>query len=412
MLNHLRRVFCSICAVLAAATLLGACSSSGSSTSGDGSGNASASPVKIMDITTLSSPGQAINIYPESVAAAKAAAASLNKTGGIGGHPVQIVPCDDQGQPNMAAQCGREAVSDGVIAATSSSLLAPSYDPALIAGNVALVGNQPASAPDLTSPISFPTGPSIADTSIGGVLALVKAGYKRIGIASIDASFADATVLPMIKALENAGGTLAVRVPIPLTATDYSGYVQQFKDAGATAVVLELSAAGSIGVVRAAAQIGYKPTYLAFRGAMTSAQAAQIAPLMTSAINVGEFPLTNDSNYPGMKVYLSDMAAEKARGDSAAGNLSDTAFLTWLAVRAIAAVMQGYTGPVDAKTFMTRLRATKSVDVAGIVQWKPNITGPSDEPRITNGTVFIEKWQPDGSLVPYSPLPSINSHAP
>ena len=45
--------------------------------------------------------------YPGSQAAAKAAIAGLNARGGLSGHPVELVYCNDKGDPNIATQCAR-----------------------------------------------------------------------------------------------------------------------------------------------------------------------------------------------------------------------------------------------------------------------------------------------------------------
>jgi ABC-type branched-subunit amino acid transport system substrate-binding protein len=133
----------------------------GSNSGSGGSGSGSASPIKIMDITTLTSPGQSLNVYPESPAAANAAANAINAKGAIDGHPIQVIVCDDQANPDQAAVCGRDAVSDRVVAVTSQSLLSASYIGELKAANIPLVGNAVVGAADFTSPLSFPIGASV-----------------------------------------------------------------------------------------------------------------------------------------------------------------------------------------------------------------------------------------------------------
>jgi len=110
-------------AVAAAAALAVGCSSSGSSsTAGSGtSSGAAKAPIRLMVDTTMT-PAAALGglSFPYPAVTAKAAAAALNKDGGIDGHQVVIDVCDNQGNPNQSAACGREAKSNGDIAVVGS----------------------------------------------------------------------------------------------------------------------------------------------------------------------------------------------------------------------------------------------------------------------------------------------------
>ena len=106
---------------------LTACSSSSKSTSSNtttgsssnsvGSANSSSSsggsPIKVMMVGTISS--EAFS-FPETVNAAQALADQTNAAGGINGHKIQILTCNDQIDPAVAAACGRKAVADHVSA--------------------------------------------------------------------------------------------------------------------------------------------------------------------------------------------------------------------------------------------------------------------------------------------------------
>ena len=70
-----------------------------------------------MDITVLNG---TITSFPEIPAADEAAAKQINAEGGLKGHPIQVITCNDQGNVNIDEQCAEKAVSDGVIAAVGS----------------------------------------------------------------------------------------------------------------------------------------------------------------------------------------------------------------------------------------------------------------------------------------------------
>ena len=87
-----------------------------SSSSAAGSGNTK-SPIKLMVDTTMTPAASFGGLsFPYPAVGAKAAATALNAKGGIDGHPVQIDVCDNQGNPDQSAACGRKAKSNGDIA--------------------------------------------------------------------------------------------------------------------------------------------------------------------------------------------------------------------------------------------------------------------------------------------------------
>src|SRR5438034_11765619 len=68
-----------------------------------------AAPVKIFVLAPVATP---IQNYPDAQAGAQAAAAAINKAGGIKGRQIEITFCNTQSQANVAVGCARQAVDD------------------------------------------------------------------------------------------------------------------------------------------------------------------------------------------------------------------------------------------------------------------------------------------------------------
>ena len=66
-----------------------------------------------MTMGPVSSPEFSLPSIP---AGAQIAVNDLNSAGGIDGHKVVLIVCNDQNNPNTAAQCAREAIKDKVTA--------------------------------------------------------------------------------------------------------------------------------------------------------------------------------------------------------------------------------------------------------------------------------------------------------
>lgn len=142
---------------------LGLCLASAACSSGSGgSANAdsSSSTVKVMVIGsfTAGTAAAAPHVFPTPPMGVKAAANAMNAAGGMNGHQVNVITCDDQGNPNLAATCARKAKGQGVIAVVGS------FDPVgtaqtlpmLKAEGIPYLGATSAEPIDYTSPNAWP----------------------------------------------------------------------------------------------------------------------------------------------------------------------------------------------------------------------------------------------------------------
>jgi ABC-type branched-subunit amino acid transport system substrate-binding protein len=150
---------------------LSACSSSNSSgssaqtgASGTGANAVSAaagstsassgSTITLMLIADIASPAMAL---PEDVTGAQAAVNRINAAGGVNGHQLRLLSCNSQANPNTAANCARQAVSDKVSAVVGlESLESGAAVSILQQAGIASIGSTDLTAPDNTSPVSFP----------------------------------------------------------------------------------------------------------------------------------------------------------------------------------------------------------------------------------------------------------------
>jgi ABC-type branched-subunit amino acid transport system substrate-binding protein len=376
---------------IAAMISLAAAACGSNSGSGD-TGSGSASPIKIMDITTLTSPGQSLNVLPESPAAANAAANAINAKGGIDGHPIQIIVCNDQANPDQAAVCGRDAVSDRVVAVTSQSVLSASYINELKAANIPLVGNLVVGAADFTSPLSFPIGASSLSIFPAGALGLIKDGDTKIAILRLATSLDTITDDATKAAIKSGGGTLVADVAVPTAVTDYGSYAQQLKQSGANGVVLIESDAAQVGVIQAAAEIGYHPRWAFDYGSLTNSQLKQLESLVDGSVVSSTLPLVTDTALPGIKTFIAQMKAEQPH-DAAASTLDPTSLGVWLAIYAITGTLAGTHGDITSMVMLQKLRALHSLNLQDLLTWEPNHTGPNPQPRVSTGVIYLSQIQ-------------------
>jgi ABC-type branched-subunit amino acid transport system substrate-binding protein len=148
----IRRVAMALLAV--SALVLAACQSASATTAEVGKSSAHGTAIKIMVIADIASSELAL---PQVVTGAQAAVNNINAAGGVNGHPLDLLHCNSQADPNAAAACAREAVSDHVSAVVGmESLQSGSAVPILQAAKIPSIGATDLSPPDHTSPDSFP----------------------------------------------------------------------------------------------------------------------------------------------------------------------------------------------------------------------------------------------------------------
>src|SRR5262249_22503548 len=85
----------------------------------------------------------------------------VNNRGGIDGRPLQVTVCDEQGDPNQLATCGRNAIADHDVAIVGSyTLTGDRITPILENANTAWFGICCVMSPaEQSSPITFDFGP-------------------------------------------------------------------------------------------------------------------------------------------------------------------------------------------------------------------------------------------------------------
>jgi ABC-type branched-subunit amino acid transport system substrate-binding protein len=363
---------------------------------------AAKSPVKIMVITTLNTTA-GINTYPEEPAGAKAAARAINKAGGIDGHSLQILVCDDTGTANGAATCARNAVSDGVIEVTNGSILSSSFEAYLQAAHIPLVNNGVLNPPDFTDPVSFPIGGTIQAGYAAEAVTMIREGSKKIGIARWDTSADLAAVYAIEYAVKKAGGKIVSVPAVPLAATDYSPYIETLKSAGANGVILVAGNDEILGMIQGSPALSYYPKYGFPTGLLSASQQKQLQPAVNGVIQSADYPSPTDTAVPGIKTFNEQMRAEQNSGDSNA-IIDSNSFNTWFGVWATADALKGVHGAITGPTLFSTLNHLKSVNIFGLVNWDPSAKGPASEPRVSGATIYPEVVKKGVSVANGSPI--------
>ena len=395
--------------------LVGAgCGSSSSSGSGGSSSSSGGGGGSIKLGTLIPLTGTGLN-FPDYLAGAKAAVQSINAAGGINGHKIDLVECDDQNNPNQATACARNMIGAHVVAVAGGvSLFGAQEAEVLKSANIPWIGALPITAPEVTLPNEYP----IESGNLGnyGTTATFakQAGQTSVAGFVLQGPLGTAAAQALQQGAKAAGLPYKGTVLVPIDATDYAPYVQKLQALHADAVGTQLAAAQFLLLAAASAQAG--ATWQMYQPAVG------IAPNIFGALSKSPGELAKitamsavpppdpsiGTTYPGIPKYISDMEAYESSTHDPNGtpsNYTSGSISSWQAIEAAAQIAKAASGtsPGD---FQTALQGAGPIDTGMGPAWNPPPPeGPNtDFPRVTNGTEFTWALR-NGGYVLSAPKP-------
>lgn len=388
-----------VAVMLSLAAGLAACSSSGSGSSSGSSASAStvsggADPIKIMVIASMTDPNLA---YPETASAVEARMDALNAAGGINGRKVTVLTCDDKNDPNTAAACAQEAVSDGVVATVGDySVQGNSIWPILDAASIPRVGLRSITTGDANDPLSFPIDGNVNTEYTALAKLMIKEHHcTGLGMASQQDSAAveqvGATIESAVKAdgVKWAGANFGSSTG---TVADLSPVATKLVGAGATCAILIVAPPDQVQFSQAFLQADPN-IQLGAAGASIPSNWPTVVPSPSQWTMIDSFaPVTSD--VPGVKQFLSEM---KKYSPSAA--LSDTAERSWVAAYVFANVAATIKGDITPKSLVAALNKATNINTGGITA-PIQFTTPFISPNIKRefNTEYIQQLDHNGAV--------------
>lgn len=221
---------------VAASTSLVAVSQAGGAVTGKA---AKGKPVVVMVMGSFTGAGLNFTSIPK---AAQAAAAAINKTGGIDGRPIKVVSCDQGIDPNATGDCARKAADQKMVALVGVFTTdGDQYIPVLEKAGIPSVAPYAISFPEFTSKLSYPIGGGALSGLAGMGALLADNGAKKVDVAYLDigagklaASFTDDGLKPR-------GAPASTNTPVPLNGADLAPSVAATLDKNPQGIALALT---------------------------------------------------------------------------------------------------------------------------------------------------------------------------
>jgi ABC-type branched-subunit amino acid transport system substrate-binding protein len=396
-------------AAVAVGILATACSSSSTTSSpasqpaSGPSGSASSAPAaagSVIKLGIIATAGTAVNQAP-AVAAAQAAVRDVNAHGGINGHQVQLVFCNESLDPNVGRACARTLVSDHVLAAVGNQIITVESDDEAIlsAAGIANVGPYSYGGFADTDPNSYMLYPGPQFSNAAMAAFAVKSGRKRVAMLQIDLPTTTGYVALISKTVQALGGTYAGTVTVPQVTSDLSAQAAALMSMNPDAVILNAGTPAELSIMKDMTQLGYQGKFVANGGQPElQSQLTALGSVANSLLSVSPFPPLSSTNIPGITRFRSDMTAEAAAGDSnaptATGYVANNDIDAWLSVIAVAQIANAAKA-TDAASFKTAIGQATNVDLDGLIAaWTPNKTAAAGAifPRASNAAFYFTTW--------------------
>ena len=332
---------------------------------------------------------------PEDVQGAEAAAAAINASGGIQGHPLKITDCNDTSvsDPSSAEACARNLVSNSSVVAEVGDYQASQQQ----TNEILLASNVPNIAPAPISTSVFGGSNAFIFQGLAaaaGATVLADAGAKQISVAYTDVPAAALAVTFNQIALKDARGlTLLGGIPVPLTATDLTPEVTQGSKGDGVSLALEPTQAAQWLV--AAKEGGFKTK---LSSAATSLVPSVLKSLGKNAnglvVACGLPPVT--SSQPGVVRYNKEMKKYEPKA-----TLDEISLNSWLGTWAFAQVARTISGPISRASVLSAFSNLTDFNVFGILPSGYSTTKPFNFPdlsRVFNQDI-IEGVVKNGKIV-------------
>src|SRR4051794_955734 len=202
---------------------------------------------------------------------AQGAVVQINNAGGIGGHELKLITCNDSADPNKAADCARQAVDQGVAAMVGGfTANGDAIMPILEEAGIPWFAPPGISSAELSSKDSYPITSGVLGLAGLGQMA-AEDGCDKVASVNYDLPSAGAISQLVDLGLGSQGHEPSALIKVPPTTTDFSTIAQETSDYDCA--VVGTPPQPFLGIAASGAQLGSETTYYVVPGGLTDSVA-------------------------------------------------------------------------------------------------------------------------------------------
>jgi branched-chain amino acid transport system substrate-binding protein len=188
---------------------------------------------------------------------------TVNASGGINGHSVQLIALDDAGNPGTASSNLQTLLSDHVVAIADLSVADVAWASTAASANIPVVGIETANGPFGTNPDFYPEGQT-NDSAIQAVFSTAKAAAapSLANVYCAESPVCAQSVAPFKTAGTAAGIPVVYNAEVSATAPNYTAQCLAAQQAHAGSVFIGDSSVVITRIASDCTKQGYNPVWL------------------------------------------------------------------------------------------------------------------------------------------------------
>ncbi|GAA4861197.1 ABC transporter substrate-binding protein [Kitasatospora terrestris] len=358
-----------------------------------------------LTVMTWAPSGTGSTDRPGMTALADAIGRELNAKGGINGHKVRVLTCNEHNTSDGVAACARQAVDAHVAAVIgSASQFGTNFMSTLESAGIPYLGGYGLSSPEFTSPLSYPVAGGMPALVAGSGRQLVEAGCKSLALIRPDTRGGDTLAGYLAGAIKQTSVKLT-DVKAPEMSNDYSAVARKAigDDRPGTCVISALGAEPTSNLLDPYRRLAPRNTQLAsvigsFQQSVVDSTGGDSGPLR-GAYATAWFPAESSPVWDNLR------ATARAYGNGATIDVADPGVqTTWVAYEVFrqAAERTDRSRQLTAKALRAVLDSGDPIDTGGATPplgWgMTNMLPSADSPRLVNTSVTFQQVQ-GGRLV-------------
>ena len=318
-----------------------------------------------------------------------------NAHGGILGHPVKIVRCNDQGTPDGSSACARQLIQNPsvlAVAGSESPVIASAGEPLLAAAGLPYVCGNPLSPPEFqgSSAYCITGGPAAEYAALVAYL-VGTLHIKNIVSVGIESTVGQQTTA-FWAGIARQEGAKVEEVWVQAAEADYTPAVVQAQSYHAGAWMIGIDPASTARFFQAADQTGVTVP-MATVGSAVDPSVVQAASQYAGPFYYTQAAQILDASNPAMAAYLTQMKADGYAADI--GNSSVASWMTGLVLQA--AIEKLGAGHVSRASLQQLLQDGSLTSVPLLPSPLSLAKAPKTFPHLANASSFIVEQQGSSS---------------
>lgn len=317
-----------------------------------------------------------------------------NAHGGINGHPVKIIRCDDKLTPDGNTACARQLIGNSSVLAvggTESPVIAQAGEPLFAAAGLPYVCGNPLAPPEFQGASAFciTGGPAAEYAALADYLVGTQ-HIKNIAGLYINSTVGKQTT-DFWAAIARQEGATVEEIPVEAAQADYTPSVTQATSAHAGAFLIGIDPASTARFFQSATQAGVTLPMVTVGSAVTPT-VVQAASQYSGPFYYSQAAQILNSTDPNIAAYLNQM---KSSGYSAdIGNASGASWMTGLVLEA--AIKQ--LGSNVSRSSLNQLLQHGSLSNVPLLPSPLTLaSAPKTFPHLANAGCYIVKQQGSSS---------------